>query len=124
MELGTKSADTYQSSSLQFKIQQQFVKRVSICSQISEAAFTCASAVPLVCVLRKTENISSSVKEKGDTSRQPRHFASTDKMVPNCLSNSTAMLIRDYTVGKPLKEKSVGVEIDQSTKEKALYVSQ
>ena len=47
LELGVKTADTYRSVTLKWKLQQKFGKRISILNQICDSEFICALSVPL-----------------------------------------------------------------------------
>ena len=47
LELGVKTAGTYQSITLKLKLQQKFGKHISIINQSSGSGFICASTIPL-----------------------------------------------------------------------------
>ena len=151
LELGVKTADTYQSVKLKWKLQQRFGKGISILNQSCGSGFICASSVPLGDALDRLRilepdnhvderqyNLQRAAKRLRtdiDMCRRERRreqttevsFPAAEKMVPIYLFNFTAMLIckkTRLTQGEEETHTSGRLSVDEPTKEKALIVSQ
>ena len=151
LELGVKTADTYQSVKLKWKLQQRFGKRISILNQSCGSGYICASSVPLGDALDRLKILEpdNHVDERQytlkraakilrtdiDMCRTERRreqttevsFAAAEKMVPISLFNFTAMLLckkTRLTQGEEETHSSGRLSVDEPTKEKALIVSQ
>ncbi|XP_034038500.1 uncharacterized protein LOC117521252 [Thalassophryne amazonica] len=144
-EHGVKTADKYRAITLKWKLEQKFSRRISIINQTSGSGFICASTVPLGDALEKLRQLEAAqyVDEKQRTLYQAakilwadsqlckQHtcekpaidisFTAASTLVPDSLFNFTSSLLCDK--GPELAE-SGRAQVDQSTAEKALIMSQ
>lgn len=73
LELGVKTADTYRSITLKWKLEQRFGKRISLFSQSTGSGFICASSISFGDVLEKLRllELNRHVDEKQFYTMQP-----------------------------------------------------
>lgn len=144
-ELGVKTADSYRSINLKWRLQQRFNQQISFINQSSGSGFICASNVPLGDALEKLRQLEAEqhVDEKHQAlyqaakilradfkqcrmQRQDEQlteisFTSADKIVPDSVFNFLAMLLCGNA--RELQE-SGRVKVDLATTEKVLIASQ
>jgi len=146
-KLGVKTSESYKTTSLILKLQQHFGKKISIINQSSGSGFLCASSVSLGDALEKLRQLETEhckdkkqhtlekaarilkddfkLCKKAIQNKQSTEisFAAAEKIVPDSLFNFTAMLLSGK-VYKPLGKECERMTVDQSTKERALIMSQ
>ena len=142
-----KTADTYQSITLKWKLIRHLGSRVSILDQSIGLGFICASDIPLGDALDKLrrleneynvdqhqatlyraarilrENAKACKKKSCDSVTTEESLDSASKMAPDSFLNFAACLMSDKVQCPPVNG-TFRIMVDRTTREKALMVSQ